>query len=302
MLVKFTDSDYDRVRRNRKGRIVIGTGPNDIGTAEWIVGGISAPSKMPGPSYNLTTSVCHIGGKLRNVKGSVCEGCYADGRGRYGFDSVYNAGMRRLGRVRQALNDDKFLVLYVEAFAALLNKERKQAEHMRWHDAGDLISARHLALIAAIATETPNTNHWLPTKEYGRVLEFMATRAIPSNLTIRVSGYMVDEAAPIVADGLVTSTVTSKTEGTGHECPAVKNHTSCNGVPMNDSKAAQVHPACRACWKRDVANVNYGLHTAKVTAPTAADSALAADVWGKQVDHKSLQAALAAAVVAGVAV
>ena len=80
-LIRFDKTDYDRVRRTRTGTIVLGTGPNDIGTARWIVGGISAPSKMPGPSYNLTTSVCHIGGKLRDVKGSVCEGCYADRRG-----------------------------------------------------------------------------------------------------------------------------------------------------------------------------------------------------------------------------
>lgn len=294
MLVKFTESDYGRVHRTRKGRIVIGHGPNDIGTAEWIVGGTSAPSKMPGPSYNLTTSVCHIGGKLRNVKGSVCEGCYADRRGRYAFDSVYDAGMRRLGRVRQALKDTRFRTLYVEAFVALLNDARGVKAWMRWHDAGDVISAAHVALIADIALATPKTKHWLPTKEYGRVIEFMADRKIPANLTVRVSGYMVDEAAPIVAAGLVTSTVTANTEGTGRECPAVKNHTSCNGIPMADSKGKAKHRACRACWNRKVANVNYGLHTAKVTAPTAADAGQAADVWSRQTtERKSLQEALA---------
>ena len=94
-MLKFTESDYNLIRRDSKGKLLIGKGPNDIGTAQWIVGGISKPSKMPGPSYNLTTKVCNVGGILRNVKGSVCEGCYADGRGRYAFDSVYNAGMRR---------------------------------------------------------------------------------------------------------------------------------------------------------------------------------------------------------------
>lgn len=294
MFRKFGKTDYNRVRRNRKGTIVLGTGPNDIGTAQWIVGGTSEPSKMPGPSYNLTTRVCNVGGMLRNVKGSVCEGCYADGRGRYRFDTVYNAGMRRLGRVRQALNDDEFLVLYVEAFTAML----KRVEHMRWHDAGDLISTRHMALIAAIATETPNTVHWLPTKEYGRVLDFMSDREIPANLTVRVSGYMVDEAAPIVAAGLVTSTVTAKNEGTGVDCPAVKNHTSCNGIPMKDGKGKRKgkrkHPACRACWNRNVSNVNYALHTAKVSCPSVTDAAKAADIWGKQAGQKSVQEALAA--------
>jgi hypothetical protein len=287
MLCKFTDSDYDLVRRNRKGGLVLGTGPNDIGTANWIVGGISKPAKMPGPSYNLTTSVCHIGGKLRNVKGSVCEGCYADGRGRYGFDSVYDAGMRRLGRVRQALKDDRFRALYIEAFTALITGKG----WMRWHDAGDIISTEHLALIADIAKATPDVKHWLPTKEYGRVTRFMVDRKIPANLTVRVSGYMVDEAAPKVAKGLVTSTVTMNTKGKGRSCPAVKHHTSCDGIPMADSKADAVHPACRACWNRRVKNVDYGLHTAKVSSP---DSDMGAAIWDAQVtERKSLQEALA---------
>jgi hypothetical protein len=292
MMITFTDSDYAKVRR-RKGKMILGKGPNDIGTAEWIVGGISKPSKMPGPSYNLTTSVCHIGGMLRKVKGSVCEGCYADGRGRYGFDSVYDAGMRRLSRVRQALKDDRFRALYIEAFVALLNGGRGPKKWMRWHDAGDIISVAHVILIIDIAVATPQTDHWLPSKEYGRILQALAIRSKPANLAIRISGYMVDEAAPIVADGLVTSTVTTTGNGKGHSCPAVENHTSCNGIPMADPKADAIHPACRACWDNNVANVDYGLHTATVTTPDAADSERAAEIWGKQtVDSQSLQKAL----------
>jgi hypothetical protein len=274
-MLKFTDSDYNLIRRNRKGTLVLGTGPNDKGTANWIVGGISKPSKMPGPSFNLTTDVCHVGGKLRNVKGSVCEGCYADKRGRYAFDSVYDAGMRRLFRLRQALKDSTFRVLYVEAWKDLL----ANASWMRWHDAGDLISTDHLGIIVEIAEQSPHCNHWLPTKEYKRVLTFLNSGVIPGNLNVRVSGYMVDDVAPVVADGLTTSTVTSETKGKGRQCPAVINHTSCNGVPLKDPKGKALHKPCRACWSSRVKNVNYGLHTAKVSTPCAADREFVSKLW-----------------------
>ena len=42
---------------------------------EKIVGGLSKPSKMPGPAYNLPASKCITGSKLVKIKGSVCEGC-----------------------------------------------------------------------------------------------------------------------------------------------------------------------------------------------------------------------------------
>jgi hypothetical protein len=42
-----------------------------------LVGGLSKPSKMPGWSIGIPAKECNTGSKLVNVKGSVCEGCYA---------------------------------------------------------------------------------------------------------------------------------------------------------------------------------------------------------------------------------
>ena len=63
--------------------------------AKAITGGLSAPSKMPGPAYNIPAAACITGSKLVNVKGSVCEGCYAL-KGRYRFSNVKEALNRRL--------------------------------------------------------------------------------------------------------------------------------------------------------------------------------------------------------------
>ena len=42
--------------------------------AKEITGGLSKPSKMPGPAYNLPAVNCITGAKLVKVPGSVCAG------------------------------------------------------------------------------------------------------------------------------------------------------------------------------------------------------------------------------------
>ena len=45
--------------------------------AREITGGLSKPSKMPGPAHNLPAAACTTGAKLAKIPGSVCSGCYA---------------------------------------------------------------------------------------------------------------------------------------------------------------------------------------------------------------------------------
>ena len=63
--------------------------------ARQITGGLSKPSKMPGPAYNLPAVNCITGAKLVKIPGSVCAGCYAL-KGRYNFRNVRLALARRL--------------------------------------------------------------------------------------------------------------------------------------------------------------------------------------------------------------
>jgi len=73
--------------------------------------------------------------------------------------------------------------------------------YFRWHDSGDLQSVEHFRLICDIARATPNTTHWLPTKEPRYV-----KGDVPANLIVRVSAPHIDQAAPNHAH---TSTVVS---------------------------------------------------------------------------------------------
>ena len=195
--------------------------------ARKITGGLSAPNKMPGPSINLPAWNCITGLKLQAVKGSVCAGCYAM-KGRYRFPNVREAMDRRLA----ALQDPR----WVDAMVVLIDKE----PFLRWHDSGDLQSVQHLKNIFEVCNRTPETRHWLPTRE-AKILKLMDPDIIPPNLIIRMSSHMIDQ--PPVKFWPWTSTVTS-----GHDasCPAPKQGNKCG--------------SCRACWNRSVPTVSYGKH------------------------------------------
>ena len=64
-----------------------------------LVGGLSKPSKMPGWSIGIPAKECKTGKKLRQIKNSVCEGCYAL-KGCYVFKVVQEAQYKRLEAIQ----------------------------------------------------------------------------------------------------------------------------------------------------------------------------------------------------------
>ena len=60
-----------------------------------LVGGLAKPSKMPGWAYGIPAAECKTGEILKKIKGSTCEGCYAE-KGCYVFPIVQAAQYRRL--------------------------------------------------------------------------------------------------------------------------------------------------------------------------------------------------------------
>ena len=193
--------------------------------AKKITGGLSAPSKMPGPAYNLPAQACITGSKLVKIPGSVCHGCYAL-KGRYRFKNVKDALSRRLASIMDPR--------WIEAMVVLIDKE----PFFRWHDSGDLQSVQHLKNIFEVCNRTPGTQHWLPTRE----VKFLPLNfdAIPKNLIIRLSGHKIDRTAASFWPW--TSTVVTA----GRTCPAPDQNNECKD--------------CRACWSRDTANIAYGKH------------------------------------------
>ena len=194
--------------------------------ARKITWGLSAPNNMPGPSINLPAWNCITGLKLQAVKGSVCAGCYAM-KGRYRFPNVRKAMDRRL----TALQDPR----WVDAMVTLV----KGQPWFRWHDSGDIQSPEHLKNIFEVCNRTPETRHWMPTREV-KFLKLMDPDVVPKNLIIRISSHMIDQG-PVKHWPWTSTVVTS-----GKTCPAAEQGNKCK--------------ECRACWDRSVKNVAYGKH------------------------------------------
>ena len=197
--------------------------------ASKITGGLSAPGKMPEGSYNLPASMCQTGQKLAKIPGTPCFKCYADNRGRYRFPNVKDALTRRL----EALTHPQ----WIEAMAVLI----KGKKHFRWHDSGDLQSVKHLINIFEVCKLTPDTMHWLPTQE--RKFLPLNTDSIPKNLIIRLSNAKNDTKPGRAWDHWSTVVTTPRA---GHVCPAPEQGNECG--------------SCRACWSKDVKEVQYKIH------------------------------------------
>ena len=196
--------------------------------ASKIVGKLSKTSKMPCHSYNLPATKCITGSKMAKIKGTTCYDCYAL-KGMYNFPVVKEAMMRRY----KAINHPE----WVFAMAVLINS--KKSKYFRWHDSGDIQSIEHLQKIFEVCKATPNTIHWLPTRE-AQILKQVDKKDVPNNLVIRLSAIKVDGNAPKSWD--LTSTVSTKK----YTCMANKQGGKCLD--------------CRACWNKKIKNIIYPLH------------------------------------------
>ena len=192
---------------------------------------------MPGLSYSLPAWECITGAKLRKVKNSVCSGCYAL-KGNYTrYPAIKAAQYYRLASLMEP-----------DWVPAMVAQVKRQA-WFRWHDAGDIQSAKHLTNIFEVCKQTPATRHWLPTRE-AKFLKFIDPDIIPANLVIRMSSHMIDQGP--VKSWPWTSTVQSPgAMRSSHvqdsrQCPAKDQGNKCLD--------------CRSCWNREVPNVTYPKH------------------------------------------
>ena len=191
-----------------------------------ITGSMTRTSKMPGLSYSLPAWECKTGSKLRKIKNSVCSMCYAL-KGNY---TRYKA-IKAAQYVRLKTLTNK---LWVEAFVVQIKRQK----YFRWHDAGDVQDQQHLNKIYEVCRLTPDTRHWLPTRE-AWIKDHLASK--PDNLVIRFSPPMVNQRAPeswpnssmVIDKGFYT-------------CPAPSQGGKCG--------------SCRQCWDGDVKVVSYGKH------------------------------------------
>jgi hypothetical protein len=212
-------------------------------------GTLGYPSKMPGTSYGLSAHACITGTKLASIPGSVCHGCYALG-GNYFYPSVESAHATRLDAISNPLWTRAMISMLLATHKSGKGRHGpiKRGWH-RWHDSGDLQSALHLEKICDVARGTPKIRHWLPTREFGIVSDYVANGGvIPANLLIRVSATMID--GPATKAWPFTSGVHDRKPAEGFNCPALRRKGDLHG---------KCGP-CRKCWSPDVPHVSYPFH------------------------------------------
>ena len=198
----------------------------NIKKAKLITGSMTRTSKMPGLSYSLPAWECKTGSKLRKVKGSVCASCYAL-KGNYTrYKAIKAAQYVRLDSLKHPL------------WTAAMVAQVKRQKYFRWHDAGDVQDLDHLNKIFEVCRLTPNTNHWMPTRE-AWVKDHLPRS--PKNLVIRFSPPMINQRAP--ESWPHSSMVIDKGY---HTCPAPSQGGQCGD--------------CRQCWDPKVKVVSYGKH------------------------------------------
>ena len=224
-----------------------------IKEAKTITGSMTRTSKMPGLSYSLPAWECKTGAKLAKVAGSVCAGCYAM-KGNYTrYPAIKAAQYVRL----KAITDPR----WVEAMVAQI----KNQKYFRWHDAGDIQSADHLQKIFEVCRLTPDTKHWIPTRE-AQFLKDVNPEEVPENLIIRMSSHMIDQG-PVSFWPWTSTVVNEKNKST---CPAPytdkkgKVHTATQMKAYTPAQKKELDFGhcgnCRSCWDRNTPNVEYGKH------------------------------------------
>jgi hypothetical protein len=242
--VKFDRKVYNSFDLNTAQRIV-----RNNNTKVKKLSALSNPSKLNCKSWSIPIRYCSAGHKLRSVKGSICEKCYA-ARGRYKTDESVAAMNERYEAWKNQPH-------WLEAMAFLINIESKTM--FRWFDSGDVQGFRMLLQIMEIARHTSSTKHWLPTHEVETVANFVnAGYVIPRNMTIRLSSEMIDgEPLTELANELNThenvkgyigtSTVYTKNkwEKSNDSCPAPLQSNNCG--------------KCTQCWKH-TPNIGYKYH------------------------------------------
>ena len=212
---------------------------------------LSNTSKMPGKSWSLNAWETCPGARDDNGEPvDACSTCYAL-TGAYQFPVVIAA---RDHNLKDWKNGD-----WVDAMVKLVSKQK----WFRWFDSGDVYSSHLAWKILYVIKQTPNTNHWLPTRSY-KVPKIASVLEKIGKLPNAVVRYSSDSKIGERLDfGLNSSIVQYKSDfvkGKGISlCLAGERAGSCG--------------TCRACWSKKVDTIVYPFHGKKV-APKKFEKAL----------------------------
>ena len=218
---------------------------------------LSQTSKMPGKSWSLPAwSTCPGARDAKNEPVEACSRCYAL-TGAYVWPKAKALREHNLADWKAAN--------WVEAMTAKLYG----VEYFRWFDSGDIYTRELARKIHRVMAATPSTKHWLPTREYKIVRDFLHWGSFPDNLTVRLSAHKIDEKAPKVIE-CQTSTVNKNKPALGVNCKAYRTNKDKKVLSDETFQALTKQEKkdqglgicgdCRLCWDKSIDNISYKYH------------------------------------------
>ena len=220
-----------------------------------IIGTLGHSSKMGNDVNNFGISVqnCGIGSKLHKCKGSVCENCYAYD-GNYNYPSVQKSHAKRLENLEVQDRET-----WVHGMVFLIDRSGKK--FFRWLDSGDFNKSakangiEFLIRIVEVAKLTPKVKHWIPSKEYPIIKEYLEQYgSFPENVVVRISDYMVDKNKFKPNANYKISTVISKVEN--YNLIKTNNSVLCHATIDGSHKCGE----CKKCCSKKYDQIVYLAH------------------------------------------
>lgn len=223
--------------KNGKSLTIEGVKPAPMVKKETV---LSAPGKMPCPSWGISARHCKTGAKLRNAhrkKGilTACYDCYAL-KNNYRLSNVQARLDQNLWNWKQDRKkwreDMKMLI------------ENAGNERFRFYESGDAINEHMIEDTYDIAEHfRGSVSFWAPTQEREY---YRNVGKAPDNFNVRVSAPVIDEEESLQGLDWATKSMVYIDSPKGFICEASKRNNKCG--------------LCRACWDKSVDLVSYKKH------------------------------------------
>ena len=203
---------------------------------------LSQTSKMPCKSLSLPIEeTCKGRFELNGDIKEICKSCYAD-KGAYNWPNSVNLKAHNLAETRKQ-----------DFVPDMINKLYKMP-HFRWFDSGDIENEIMLEKVYQVCLDTPNTDHWIPTKSRELFDQYLweMLEALP-NVKVRYSSPSKNGIYDNIHGSVA---ITDKKQLT-------KDMFLCKAKSIGFTKKGKPNPKkchnCRACWY-NVKTIAYEFH------------------------------------------
>lgn len=209
---------------------------------------LSSASKMPCKSWSLPAWDSCPGAKGSGGKPvDACNYCYAL-TGAYRFPATIAS---RAHNMEDWKCDD-----WVPAMVKAIGK----AKYFRWFDSGDVYDSKLAEKIYQVIRDTPNCQHWLPTRTH-KIPSIKGILNVIDSLPNVVVRYSSDSIhGERIPSWMSTATPQQSTIiQSADDFIPVKGEALCRAY-TRDGKCG----SCRACWSKNIKVISYALHGNKV--------------------------------------